>query len=949
MSQYDNHDDDSLPIDSTPGQESGQETAEAGQPMQTAGDSPEEQPVVSGEAAASKNDASSEAGSPKEPTIVPVEQTLSNKLYLIPVSGRPIFPGIFTPLMITASDDARVAEESYAGDGLIGIVMLREETESPTADDLHQVGTVARIIKKINLPDGGVNIFISTIKRFRIRKVLSQREPMVAVVEYLEDQEDDTFEVKALTRALISEMKEISENNPLFSEEMRLNMVNIDHPGKIADFITSILNIDRNQQQQVLETVNVRERMEQVLVFIKKEQELLRIQKKIQTEINDRIETQQREYFLKEELKAIKEELGITTDAHNSDYQKLKDKLDAFAFEGEIKEAVENELEKFQLMETGSSEYNVVRNYLETIASLPWPCAKAADGSEKVSGAEDYNLEEARAILQKDHYGLDDVKKRILEYLAVRKLKQDSKGSIIILVGPPGVGKTSVGRSIASAMNKPFFRFSVGGMRDEAEIKGHRRTYVGAMPGKIIQGLKIVKSASPVFLIDEVDKMGMSHQGDPASALLEVLDPEQNVSFRDNYLDLPFDVSDIFFILTANTLDTIPDPLLDRAEIITLSGYIDQEKMEIAKKYLIPKTLAKNGLKKTQVKFDKAALNLIAQSYARESGVRHFEKCLDKIARKIAMELVSLPEAVEKEAAIRELEAQLSSHQEAQEKAQKSEQQQEESHEAAGAVAAVGSEETQVQEMPETVASQLEASSPDSSKLLSPEQVKELNSQLSLMQKELKAILSKSYTVDQEATKKYLGTPVFDEDDIKTAAIPGTSIGLAWTSMGGDTLLIETAAIPGKEGFSLTGQLGDVMKESAAIAMSWVRSYVQEKGIKASGWFDSNTIHIHVPEGATPKDGPSAGITITTALVSLLTGKPMKAATAMTGELSLTGRVLPIGGLREKTVAAKRNKIKHIIIPKANLRDLDDIPEIVKKGVTFHPVSRMEEVLELVF
>ena len=943
MSQYDNHDDDSLPIDSIPRQE----TAEAGQPMQTAGDSPEEQPVVSGEAAR-QEDSPAGDGDNREPTIVPVEQTLSNKLYLIPVSGRPIFPGIFTPLMITASDDARVAEESYAGDGLIGIVMLREETESPTADDLHQVGTVARIIKKINLPDGGVNIFISTIKRFRIRKVLSQREPMVAIVEYLEDQEDDTFEVKALTRALISEMKEISDNNPLFSEEMRLNMVNIDHPGKIADFITSILNIDRNQQQQVLETVNVRERMEQVLVFIKKEQELLRIQKKIQTEINDRIETQQREYFLKEELKAIKEELGITTDAHNSDYQKLKEKLDAFDFEGEIKEAVENELEKFQLMESGSSEYNVVRNYLETIASLPWPCAKGADGSEKASGAEDYNLEEARAILQKDHYGLDDVKKRILEYLAVRKLKQDSKGSIIILVGPPGVGKTSVGRSIASAMNKPFFRFSVGGMRDEAEIKGHRRTYVGAMPGKIIQGLKIVKSASPVFLIDEVDKMGMSHQGDPASALLEVLDPEQNVSFRDNYLDLPFDVSDIFFILTANTLDTIPDPLLDRAEIITLSGYIDQEKMEIAKKYLIPKTLAKNGLKKTQVKFDRAALNLIAQSYARESGVRHFEKCLDKIARKIAMELVSLPEAVEKEAAIRELEAQLSSSSRMAQ-AQKSEQQQEESQQEAEAVAAVGSEETQVQEMPETVASQLEASSPDSSKLLSPEQVKELNGQLSLRQKELKAILSKSYTVDQEATKKYLGTPVFDEDDIKTAAIPGTSIGLAWTSMGGDTLLIETVAIPGKEGFSLTGQLGDVMKESAAIAMSWVRSYVQEKGIKASGWFDSNTIHIHVPEGATPKDGPSAGITITTALVSLLTGKPMKAATAMTGELSLTGRVLPIGGLREKTVAAKRNKIKHIIIPKANLRDLDDIPEIVKKGVTFHPVSRMEEVLELVF
>ena len=339
------------------------------------------------------------------------------------------------------------------------------------------MGTVARIIKKINLPDGGVNVFISTIKRFRIRKVLSNKEPMVAVVQYLEDKDDDTIEVKALTRALISEMKEISENNPLFSEEMRLNMVNIDHPGKIADFIASILNIDRQEQQKVLEILNVQQRMEQVLVYIKKEQELLRIQKRIQSELNDRIETQQREYFLKEELKAIKEELGITTDAHNSEYQKFKEKIDSFNFEGEIKEAVENELEKFALMDTSSSEYNVVRNYLETIVGLPW-------GDPPV---EDYDIATAKNILEEDHYGLDDVKKRILEYLAVRKLKKDSKGSIVILVGPPGVGKTSIGRSIARAMNKPFFRFSVGGMRDESEIKGHRRTYVGAMPGKIIQ------------------------------------------------------------------------------------------------------------------------------------------------------------------------------------------------------------------------------------------------------------------------------------------------------------------------------------------------------------------------------------------------------------------------------------------------------------------------------
>ena len=887
MSQEENYQDDSIVIDTVTNNESQEDTAETSIPEmeETVEGVSEGEEIISEESVPQeKTEEKVDSDKSKESPMVPAEQSLSNKLYLIPVSGRPIFPGIFTPLMITANDDARVAEEAYSGDGLIGIVMLKNDSDAPTANDLHKVGTVARIIKKINLPDGGVNIFISTIKRFRIRKVLSQREPMVAVVEYLEDQEDDTFEVKALTRALLSEMKEISDNNPLFSEEMRLNMVNIDHPGKIADFITSILNIERNQQQKILETINVRERMEQVLVFIKKEQELLRIQKKIQNELNDRIETQQREYFLKEELKAIKEELGITTDAHNSDYQKLKEKLDAFQFEGEIKEAVENELEKFQLMESGSSEYNVVRNYLETIAALPWP------QGDKEAPAVSYDMEEAKKVLQQDHYGLEDVKKRILEYLAVRKLKKDNKGSIIILVGPPGVGKTSVGHSIARAMNKPFFRFSVGGMRDEAEIKGHRRTYVGAMPGKIIQGLKIVKSRSPVFLIDEVDKMGMSHQGDPASALLEVLDPEQNVSFRDNYLDLPFDVSDIFFILTANTLDTIPEPLLDRAEIITLSGYIDQEKMEIAKKYLIPKTLSKNGLKKTQVKFDKSTLNLIAQSYARESGVRHFEKCLDKIARKIAMDLVSQPEAVELEARIQDLEA----------------------------------------------------------KLKSPAE-EELQQELLAAQKELKSILAKSYTVDQEAAKKYLGTPPFDEEDIKTASVAGTAIGLAWTSMGGDTLLIETAAIPGKEGFSLTGQLGDVMKESAAIAMSWVRSHALEKGIKDSGWFDSNTIHIHVPEGATPKDGPSAGITMTTALVSLLTGKPMKAATAMTGELSLTGRVLPIGGLREKTVAAKRNKIKHIIIPKANLRDLEDIPEIVKKGLTFHPVSRMDEVLDLVF
>ncbi len=787
-----------------------------------------------------------------ENSIISTEHLLPNKLTLIPLAGRPIFPGIFTPLMINSADDVKVVEEAYENEGFIGIVMLKGEADSPTIDDLHKVGTVARIIKKVNLPDGGINIFISTVKRFKIRKALHNSSPMAAAVEYLEDEEADTFEVKALTRALISEMKEVSENNPLFSEEMRLNMVNIDNPGKIADFIASILNVDKDEQQKILETVNVRQRMEQVLVFIKKEQELLRVQKKIQNELNDRIEKNQREYFLREEMKSIQEELGETPDGNETDYQKFKKKIEELAFEGEIKETVESELSKLSMMEPNSSEWVVTRNYLELITQLPW----------KVPAVDDYDLSRAKKILEEDHFGLDDVKKRIVEYLAVRKMKKDAKGSILLLVGPPGVGKTSVGKSIANAMNKPFYRFSVGGMRDEAEIKGHRRTYIGAMPGKIIQGLKITKSSTPVFLIDEVDKMGSSHNGDPASALLEVLDQEQNVSFRDTYLDLPFDISNVFFILTANTLDTVPEPLLDRAEIIHLSGYIDQEKLEIAKKYLIPKNLVKNGLAKNQIKYTKAALLEIAEEYARESGVRNYEKCLDKIHRKIVTEMVFEDE-------------------------------------------------------------QNEAKSQKSQKSMA------------------------TITLDAPDLFKYLGKPVFDESQIKVAAVPGTAIGLAWTSMGGDTLLIEATSFAGKAGLVLTGQMGDVMKESSQIAFDWARKFVLERGDKDAKWFEENIVHLHIPEGATPKDGPSAGITMATTFVSLLLNKKIKPHLAMTGELSLTGQVLPIGGLREKTVAAKRNKIKTIIIPKANERDLEDIPEHVKQGIKFIPVSDVREVLEI--
>lgn len=781
-----------------------------------------------------------------ENLIVSSDNFLPNKLTIIPLTSRPIFPGIFTPLMIDAPEDVKIIEESCDKDGFIGIVLLKNQNENPTVSDLYKVGTAARIIKKVNLPDGGVNVFISTQKRFKIRRTLHQSAPMAVAVDYLEDEEADTFEVKALTRALISEMKDVSQNNPLFSEEMRLNMVNIDNPGKIADFIASILNVEKEEQQKILETVNVRERMEQVLVFIKKEQELLRVQKKIQKELNDRIEKNQRESFLREEMRSIQEELGETAEGIATDYQKFKKKIEELAFEGEIKESVESELEKFRLLDPNSSEYIGTRNFLDLVCNLPW----------KMETVSDYDLVRAKKVLENDHFGLEDVKKRIIEYLAVRKLKGDCKGSILLLVGPPGVGKTSVGRSIANAMNKPFYRFSVGGMHDEAEIKGHRRTYIGAMPGKIIQGLKITKSKSPVFMIDEIDKMGVSHNGDPAAALLEVLDPEQNVSFRDNYLDLPFDVSNVFFILTANSLDSIPGPLLDRAEIIQLSGYIDQEKIEIAKKYLIPKNLEKNGLKKNQVKYSKSAIVKIAQEYARESGVRNFEKCLDKIHRKLITDFLM--------------------------------------------------NEDQTQE-----------------------------------------ILEKTITIEENDLYKYLGKPVFDESEIKVASKPGTAIGLAWTSMGGDTLLIESTCFAGKGGLILTGQMGDVMKESSQIAFNWARKFVLDRGAKKSKWFDENIIHLHIPEGATPKDGPSAGITMATTFVSLFMHKKIKPHLAMTGELSLTGQVLPIGGLREKTVAAKRNKIKTIIIPKANQKDLEEIPENVKSGINFIPVSDVKEVLQI--
>src|SRR6056297_3040245 len=777
--------------------------------------------------------------------IIPADQILPNRLFIMPLTGKPIFPGIFTPIMIQDEQDIEVIDKAMNGDSMIGLSLTQESVEEESSEkyelELHRIGTVAKIVKKINLPDGGYNIFISTLKRFKVKKFLSREYPVSAAVEYLDDINDGTDEIKALTRSLLSEMKQLSENNPLFSEEMRLNMVNIDHPGKIADFITSILNIERGEQQKILSTVDVYSRMETVLLHIKKEQELLKIQKKIQLEINEKIEKSQREYFLKEELKKIKQELGMPTDSKSSEYKRFKEAIEKLDLKGEAKEQVNQELEKFSLMDSNSSEFIVTRNYLDTIISLPW----------EEPAREDFDMDEAYRILEKDHYGLEDVKNRILEYLAVRKLKKDTKGSILCLVGAPGVGKTSIGKSVARSLGKEFFRFSVGGMRDEAEIKGHRRTYVGAMPGKIMQGLKIVKQKDPVFMIDEIDKMGVSFQGDPSSALLEVLDPEQNVSFRDHYLDLPFDISDILFIVTANTLDSIPLPLLDRMEVIRLAGYIDDEKVSIAKKYLIPRSLERAGMKKNQITYTKGALVSIANDYAREAGMRNYEKALDKIHRKIARSIV------------------------------------------------------------------MDEKKPP-------------------------------FKITPEQLTEYLGRPIFVEDTVKKVNEPGMTIGLACTPFGGDVLVVEAVSNPGKGGFRLTGQMGDVMQESAGIAYTYARSQTKKLGIDAE-WWDGRHVHVHIPAGAIKKDGPSAGVTMATALISLAIGKTIKTRLGMTGELSLTGQVLPIGGLKEKTIAARRHNLKHIVMPAKNERDLDEIPEKVRKGISFHPVERMDDVLEIVF
>lgn len=824
----------------------------------------------------------------------PNRAKLPRKLIILPLEKKPLFPGMVSQLTVENPEYMRIIDMAMLREHYVGLLLTRNNDVEDIYrfSNLYRVGTVAKIHKKINLPDGGYIVFLTVLDRFRVTGELSLLSPLQANVEYIADEVEHNKELTALIRSLLTEMKQIIENNPLYSEEIRLNMVNIDHPGQIADFITSILDVKREEQQKILEISNIHSRIIQVLTFINREQELLSIQKKIRSKITENVEKHRREHFLREMLREIHKELGEPVDGKNMVLVELRKKFDSLAMPEHVKEQIEKELEKFERLEPHHPEYAIIHGYLERVFSLPW----------NEPEPKPLRLKQTKTQLDRDHYGLEKVKNRIIEFLAVSKISNAHTKSILCLVGPPGVGKTSIARSIAKSLKKKLYHFSVGGMRDEAEIRGHRRTYIGAMPGKIIQGLLEVQEKDPIFVIDEIDKIGSGHMGDPSSALLEILDPVQNVHFRDLYIDIPFDLSRIFFITTANTTHTIPSPLLDRMETIHLSGYIDREKMAIASRYIVPRALKEHGMPKQTIQFDGDALKVISEQYARESGMRKFEQHINTIVRKCITEF------------LRKQEEEKSKNSKAAPESKKKEKNK--------------NTEKNVEPIPE------------------PEKKAKAEEKITIRKDDPywpQKILS-------GGLKDYLGIPPFQENIEKRANTPGTSVGLAWTSMGGDLLIIETQKFHGKGNLRLTGTLGNVMKESAHIALSLIRT---EKTIELfnidKSIFEKMDFHIHVPEGATPKDGPSAGITIAAALLSLLLGLTIRKNFAMTGELSLVGNVLPIGGLREKIVAANRHKIKNIIMPESNLSDLEEIPKYVRSGIKMHPVSQAHEVFALLF
>jgi ATP-dependent Lon protease len=763
-------------------------------------------------------------------------------LYLVPITGRPHLPAQVQPLIVNKKRwEETLRKASKDSKNLLGLSYLSEvKGKYVYQKDFPKVGCVVRMMNITDV-EGHIQFIAQGLERFKIKKFLSDKPPFVVQVEYFENMEEDEDKLKAYAISIITSIKKLLSLNPLYSEELKqyLGRFSPDQPSPLTDFAAGITTASGKDLQEILEIESVIERMKKVLMLLQKEIEIAKLQSKIQKDLNTQVDDNKRKFFLREQLKAIQKELGMQKDDKTSDVDKFKEKFETLSPPEHVVKRFEEEIEKLSVLETGSSEYGVTRNYLDWITSFPWG----------IYSEDNIDIERAEEILERDHAGLSDVKERIIEFFAAGVYKKDISGSIILFVGPPGVGKTSIGKSIAEALGRKFYRFSLGGMRDEAEIKGHRRTYVGALPGKMVQALKDTQVANPVIMLDEVDKIGASYQGDPASALLEVLDPEQNNEFLDHYLDLRVDLSKVLFICTANTLDTIPSPLLDRMDRINLSGYITAEKMEIARKHLWPKLLKRNKLTGSIITITDPTIRYLVEGYAREAGVRGLEKLLNKIIRKSIVTILK-----EKKKKIR---------------------------------------------------------------------------------------------INIKSLEGYLGTPFFKKE--KQMKGVGIVTGLAWTQMGGATLSIEAIKVHEKNpGFKLTGKLGEVMQESAAIALSHVRANSKSFGI-GEDYFDNSFIHIHVPEGATPKDGPSAGVTIATALVSLGLGKAIKNPLAMTGEITLTGEVLPVGGIKEKIIAARRIGINTIILPEGCTSEFKKLPDHIKEGIDFHFAHKYKDVFDLVF
>jgi ATP-dependent Lon protease len=769
-----------------------------------------------------------------------VRTTLPTVLPILPLRDSVPFPETLTPLAIGQARSVQLVNDVLAGSRMLAMVASKApEKEDPDPGDLYGVGVAGVVARMLKVPDGTLRILVHGAQRVELTEFVRTEPYLTARIREAPDELVPSSELEGLHRNVQATFSRIIEELPYLPEELQIAVANLDDPAELAHMIAGALRIKTEEKQQLLEERNVAKRLRRLSEILARELELVEIGSRIQSQVQSEMEKGQREYFLRQQLKAIQEELG-EVDEQQAEARELREQLEQAGLPEHAWKQAERELQRLERLSPQAAEYGVIRTYLEWLASLPW-----SEGTE-----DNLDLKHARETLDRDHFDIDKVKDRILEFLAVRKLKPDARSSILCFVGPPGVGKTSLGRSIAAAMGRAFERISVGGVRDESEIRGHRRTYIGAMPGTIVRAMRDAGSNNPVFMIDEIDKMGADFRGDPSSAMLEVLDAEQNSSFRDHYLDLPFDLSNVFFICTANQLDTVPPALGDRMEVIELSGYTHEEKREIAKRYLVPRQMERNGVGRSKIEFTNDAIDVIIDGYTREAGVRSLEREIGSICRKVAREF------------------------------------------------AEGTRRSR--------------------RTIRPAQVTAM-----------------------------LGKRRFQPDTALRTGEPGVATGLAWTPVGGDVLFVEATAFPGEGKLQITGQLGDVMRESAAAALSYVKTVAASlDGEIPEDWFRGHDLHVHVPAGAIPKDGPSAGITMATAIASRVTGRPVRSDTAMTGEITLTGQVLPIGGLKEKALAAQRADINRVIIPRRNEPDIDDVPEHLRKRMEFVLVDNGDEVLE---